>query len=76
MATVQLSTAKFIYAMASHKSNVATHVANDPIRINAFVSEQGYCELGWDCVFMSLSDEKGVFLIKKLFFLIVLLRPS
>ena len=46
MATVQLSTAKFIYAMASHKSNVATHVANDLIQINAFVGEQRYCELG------------------------------
>ena len=60
----------------NHAMKDATPVVNEPIQINAFVSEQGYCELGWDCVFTSLSDDQGVFLIKKLFFLIVLLRPS
>ena len=35
---------------------VAILVANTPIQINVFVSEQGYCGLGWGGVTCGLVD--------------------
>ena len=36
---------------------IATYVANDLIRINVFVSEQGYCELEWGYLWMSVLEK-------------------
>ena len=33
-----------------HARDDGTHIENDLTQINVFVSEQGYCELGWGCL--------------------------
>jgi len=53
---VSICASKFnstVTQLKNHAIEDATDIANDLIRINVFVSEQGYYELGWGYLWMS-----------------------